>query len=128
VTLDWFGLDGDAVGDLDGLVAELAAASGVPPCRWSAGVDVEWLNGAQLSVESGTLTLELGDVDVTAVLLRRVGPSVVERLARLTESCVAPPVALYGLWQAYVEDAKDSLEEDVVGGENPRDMRIFSDY
>ena len=128
MTPDWVGLDGDSVGDLDGLVAELAVASGVPPCRWSAGVDVEWLNGARLSVESGTLTLELGDVDVTATLLRRVSSSVGGRLARLVESSVEPPVGLQGLWQAYVEDAKDSLEGNSIGVANPRDMRIFSDY
>ena len=112
MTLDWFGLDGEAVGDLDRLVSTLVEATGTPPCRWTPGLDVEWLDGAELSTESGTLTLELGGIDVTRLLHDHVSGETIARLASLVEAGEVP-VALCGLWDAYVEQAHAEVSVDV---------------
>jgi hypothetical protein len=121
--LSWFGIDAESVGDLDGFVAALVQASMTPPCRWTAGLDAEWLEGAELVVRAGRLSLSLGGIEVTAILRSHVSPATLERLASLVEAG-EEPIAPAQIWWACVEAVRENFEP-APEFEEPGEVVVF---
>ena len=93
-----------------------------PPCRWTPGLDVEWLSGAELEVGARGLSLHLGGIDVTAILRSRVSAGTLERLAGLVRAG-EEPVAPVELWWALIDTAREPSE--LLELEEPGEIVLF---